>query len=85
MRLAARIPPGDDPTERAIELRRLAVAIESSPIVRFEPERMMALRNDVRTRMCVRLLQHNIQQLHAAAEHLREVAWTLDAGAPTPR
>ncbi len=60
------------------ELRRLATAIESSAIARFDPERIVVVRDDLRARMCSRLLQRNIQQLLAAADHLREIAWTIE-------
>ncbi len=48
--------------------------------MRFDPDRIVAVRDDLRSRMCARLLSHNIQQLLAAADHLRDVAWTLEHG-----
>lgn len=63
---------------RARHLRRLAEAIETSPVMRLDRHGDVDTWRGPRSDLCRATLARNQHQLHAAADDLREHAWRLD-------
>lgn len=68
----------NDLRRRARHLRRLAEAIEASPVMRLDRHGDVDTWRGPRPDLCRATLARNQHQLHAAAENLREHAWRLD-------
>jgi hypothetical protein len=64
--------------QRARHLRRLAEAIETSPVMRLDRHGDVDTWRGPRPDLCRATLARNQHQLHAAADDLREHAWRLD-------
>ena len=64
--------------QRARQLRRLADAIEGSPVMRLDRHGDVDTWRVQRPDLCRTTLAHNQHQLHAAADDLREHAWRFD-------
>jgi len=68
----------NDLRRRARHLRRLAEAIEASPVMRLDRHGDVDTWRGPRPDLCRATLARNQHQLHAAAEDLREHAWRWD-------
>jgi hypothetical protein len=68
----------NDLRRRARHLRRLADAIEASPVMRLDRHGDVDTWRGLRPDLCRATLARNQHQLHAAADDLREHAWRLD-------
>jgi hypothetical protein len=68
----------NDLRRRARHLRRLADAIEASPVMRLDRHGDVDTWRGPRPDLCRATLARNQHQLHAAADDLREHAWRLD-------
>jgi hypothetical protein len=68
----------NDLRRRARHLRRLADAIETSPVMRLDRHGDVDTWRGPRPDLCRTTLARNQHQLHAAADDLREHAWRLD-------
>jgi hypothetical protein len=68
----------DDLRRRARHLRRLADAIETSPVMRLDRHGDVDTWRGPRPDLCRATLARNQHQLHAAADDLREHAWRMD-------
>jgi hypothetical protein len=68
----------NDLRRRARHLRRLADAIETSPVMRLDQHGDVDTWRGPRPNLCRATLARNQHQLHAAADDLREHAWRLD-------
>jgi len=68
----------NDLRRRARHLRRLADAIETSPVMRLDRHGDVDTWRGPRPDLCRATLARNQHQLHAAADDLREHAWRLD-------
>jgi hypothetical protein len=68
----------NDLRRRARHLRRLADAIETSPVMRLDRHGDVDTWRGPRPELCRATLARNQHQLHAAADDLREHAWRLD-------
>jgi hypothetical protein len=64
--------------QRAQHLRRLADAVETSPVMRLDRHGDVDTWRGPRPDLCRATLARNQHQLHAAADDLREHAWRLD-------
>jgi hypothetical protein len=68
----------NDLRRRARHLRRLADAIETSPVMRLDRHGDVDTWRGPRPDLCRATLARNQHQLHAAADDLREHAWRMD-------
>jgi hypothetical protein len=68
----------NDLRRRARHLRRLADAIETSPVMRLDRHGDVDTWRGPWPDLCRATLARNQHQLHAAADDLREHAWRLD-------
>ena len=64
--------------QRAQHLRHLADTIEASPVMRLDRYGDVDTWQGLRPDLCRMTLARNQQQLHGAAEDLREHAWRFD-------
>jgi hypothetical protein len=67
--------------QRAATLRELARTVEGARVMTLEGAAFEAAWVTPRARLCETMLEHNLLQLHRAAEDLREAALRLQARA----
>ena len=63
--------------DRASRLRRLAASIERSLVMMLPAADGAETWDTTRAQLCGRMLEHNLHQLHQAADDLRETALRL--------